>query len=122
MSIQHSVRQALIAAACLLATPTPAQAQAQISAENIYQRHCASCHGSDGSGSVKKAKALKLDATRLKLGRPETDIPRAALREILLEGKNDMPAFKNKLKPAEVDPLLDYTIQLGQALRGGSNK
>lgn len=116
MSVRHTLHLALalLAAALLLAPP----ARADLSAEGIYQRRCASCHGADGSGNVKKAKALKIDAALLTLGRLEADMPRDVLRQILLEGKNDMPAFKNKLKPSEVDPLLDYTIRLGRTLRG----
>lgn len=117
MSIRHTLHLALalLAVALLLAPP----AQADLSAaEGIYQRRCASCHGADGSGNAKKAKALKIDAALLTLGRPEADMSHDVWRQILLEGKNDMPAFKNKLKPSEVDPLLDYTIRLGRARRG----
>jgi len=110
------VALALLVAALLLARP----AQADMSAVDVYKRRCASCHGADGSGNAKKAKVLKIDAALLKFGRPEAGTSRDELRQILLEGKDDMPAFKSKLKPAEVDPLLDYTIELGRALRSNS--
>ena len=85
----------------------------------VYEKTCASCHGPDGKGNAEKAKVLKLDPASLNLGRPEgKDLSRDQLKQILLDGKEKMPAYAKKLKPDEVDPVLDYTIGLAKALRG----
>lgn len=85
-----------------------------------YARHCASCHGPEGLGNAEKAKALKIDPLLLDLGRPEAAVlGRDQLRTILLKGKGKMPAYEQKLKPGELDAVLDYAIELANKLRGG---
>jgi len=97
----------------------PAAAVADDAGKAPYDKMCASCHGPDGKGNADKAKALKIDANLLNLGRPEgKDIPRDKLKEVLLNGKEKMPGYAKKLKPAEVDPVLDYAIGLAKAIRG----
>lgn len=92
--------------------PDPAKLQAQ------YDKLCKSCHGADGRGVATKATVLKIDAEKLNLGRAEVkDVPRDEQRKILLEGKEKMPAYAKKLKPEEVDPLLDLAIKLGDEIR-----
>src|SRR5262245_33450735 len=88
-------------------------------AKATYDKTCASCHGADGKGNPDKAKVLKIDAALLNLGRPEgKDLSRDQLKQILLDGKEKMPAYGKKLKPDHVDPVLDYTSGLAKALRG----
>jgi mono/diheme cytochrome c family protein len=96
-----------------------ASARAHAEGKATYDRLCASCHGADGRGNVEKAKALKIDPELLDLGRPAVaGLTRDQLRSILLEGKDKMPAYEQKLKPAEVDPVLDYAIELARNTRG----
>jgi len=103
----------------LLALSPPTVAVADDAAKAAYDKMCASCHGADGKGNPDKAKALKVDANLLNLGRPESkDFTRDKLKEILLNGKDKMPGYAKKLKPAEVDPVLDYTLGLAKAIRG----
>jgi mono/diheme cytochrome c family protein len=97
----------------------PAAAVADDAGKATYDKMCASCHGPDGKGNPDKAKALKIDPNLLNLGRPEgKDIPPDKLKEVLLNGKEKMPGYAKKLKPAEVDPVLDYAIGLAKAIRG----
>ena len=103
----------------LLALSLPTVAVADDAGKAAYDKMCASCHGADGKGNPDKAKALKIDANLLNLGRPESkDLTRDQLKEVLLNGKDKMPGYAKKLKPAEVDPVLDYTIGLAKAIRG----
>jgi mono/diheme cytochrome c family protein len=84
-----------------------------------YDKMCASCHGADGKGNESKAKMLKIDAAVLNLGRPESaKQSRDELKTLLLSGKGKMPAYEKKLQPADVDPVLDYAIELAKAIRG----
>ncbi len=71
-------------------------------AQPLFKRHCASCHGVDGKGSAEQAKMLKVDPKLLDLTRPEA----AALspeerRNIVLKGKDKMPAYEQKKKPTK---------------------
>ncbi|MBI4508894.1 MAG: cytochrome c [Deltaproteobacteria bacterium] len=84
----------------------------------LYGKLCASCHGADGRGNPVKAKSLKIDPAKLNLGRPEVEkLSREEQRKILLKGKEKMPAYEKKLKPDQVDPVLDYALGLGAAIR-----
>jgi mono/diheme cytochrome c family protein len=84
-----------------------------------FDKLCQSCHAADGSGNAQKAKVLKIDPQLLNLGREEVSkLSRADLKKILLDGKGKMPAYQKKLAPADVDPLLDYALELAKALRG----
>ncbi len=105
--------------AALLLAPLAAHAAPDADGKRLYARRCASCHGADGSGNATLAtNVLKIDPKRLDLGRVEAaSITRERKREILLQGKDAMPGYEKKLKPEQVDPLLDYTLQLTEALR-----
>lgn len=93
-------------------------ASAQVPAgKATYERLCVSCHGADGAGNPEKAKALKIDAALLNFGRPEVvGLSREERRKIVLTGKDKMPAYAKKLKPHEIDPVLDYSIELARKL------
>jgi mono/diheme cytochrome c family protein len=85
----------------------------------LYEKHCQSCHGPDGKGMESKGKVLKIDPAILNLGRAETaNNTRDQQREILLKGKDKMPSYEKKLKADEVDPVLDYALELAKKLRG----
>jgi mono/diheme cytochrome c family protein len=107
------MRNVLFAALMLL----PAAALADGKA--TYDKMCASCHGADGRGNEAKAKVLKLDPATLNLGRPESAaMTRDQLKEVLVKGKAKMPSYEKKLAADDVDPVLDYSIELAKAIRG----
>lgn len=84
----------------------------------IWDKLCKSCHGENGKGNPEKAKTLKIDATLLDLGRAGTEtLTREELKTILLEGKEKMPSYKTKVKPEEVDPLLDLAEKIAAGAR-----
>jgi mono/diheme cytochrome c family protein len=78
--------------------------------QSLYKSKCASCHGADGNAS----------AIGKKLGARDFSMPEvmkqkdAELIEITAKGKNKMPAFKEKLKEAEIKDLVAYLREMGK--------
>jgi mono/diheme cytochrome c family protein len=97
----------------------PAVAMADTAAgKAVYDKTCASCHGPDGRGNASKAKLLKLDPEKLNLGRDEVaSQTRDEKKAITSDGTEKMPAYAKKLQPAELDAVLDYTMELIAAIR-----
>jgi mono/diheme cytochrome c family protein len=86
--------------------------------KTTYDKMCATCHGADGRGSEAKAKALKLDPEKLNLGRDEVaKQTRDEKRAITAKGAGKMPGYEKKLDAAELDAVIDYTMQLIAAIR-----
>jgi len=72
----------------------------------IYMKNCKECHGEKGDGGpVKLEDGTKLKVPSLRQGHalhhPDSDF----LKQIT-KGGDGMPAFKDKLKPEEIDDLL----------------
>ncbi len=119
MTIMHVPTRRRLITFLIAVMPVFVSTGARADGKATYDRLCASCHAADGRGNPEKAKALEIDPELLNLGRPAAaDLTREELRTILLEGKDKMPAYEQKLKPAEVDPVLDYAIELARKIRG----
>jgi len=83
------------------ATPVAAE-----DAAAIYTAKCAKCHGADGKGVDKYKKQGMEDMTTAKWQAANTN---AKITAAINNGKGDfMPAWKGKLKPAEVTALVKY--------------
>ena len=93
----------------LVATLLPVWGQAAAVQQN-WDEHCASCHGATGDGKTKTGTKLHIkDYTSPKVQAEFSDT--GLLKNILLgiDGENDahrMPAFKDKLTPAEAKELV----------------
>jgi mono/diheme cytochrome c family protein len=98
------------------AAQTPA-APAKVDGPKIFTAKCSACHGKDGKGSASMGKMLKLkDVAVLNLSSAETAKETdEALTKTILAGHDKMPAFKGKLKDAEVSALLEYIRALAPA-------
>ena len=91
------------------ATPAPtATPDAFAASRAVYMKNCKECHGEKGNGGPVKLE----DGTRLKvpslreghaLRHPDSDF----LKQIT-KGGDGMPAFKDKLKPEEIDDLIRF--------------
>jgi mono/diheme cytochrome c family protein len=117
-SARHTIA-ALTGAGLLLAAPAWSDAAAP-DGKALFTKHCISCHGTDGRGNPNpdKAKSIGVDPELMNLGRAEAkSLTRDQLKAILLKGKEKMPAFEKKLKPDQVEPVLDYTEQLAEQIR-----
>ena len=76
-------------------------------ASALWNQHCASCHGKDGSGSTAMGKKLKvMDYTK------EQNFSDAEATEIILNGKDKMKGFKGKISEADAKALVAYVRSL----------
>jgi mono/diheme cytochrome c family protein len=75
--------------------------------ETIYKRQCQMCHGPSGMGDGPAAKMLK--------GKLPNMSDKAVMGKIKDETEvGNMPAFKAKLKPEEIDDVINYVHTLAK--------
>lgn len=88
--------------------------------ERLWKSKCASCHGKDGKGDTKEGKKKGAeDMTSKEWQKDKTD---ADMKKAVMEGfkrekngvKQEMKAYKSKLKPEEVDALIAHVRALGK--------
>ena len=80
-----------------VATLAAAQDQAAIEAgAQVYEQHCASCHGENlrSAGAMPDLRDLPNDRTRFDT--------------MVLEGRNQMPSWQGIVSPQELDQLWAY--------------
>ncbi len=83
------------------------QARADTPQES-FDRTCATCHDKDGKGNTKMGKKFGIiDLSSAAVQAKFTD--EAAIKQVTEGGGEKwMPAFKNKLSPEEIPPLVAY--------------
>lgn len=115
---------ALVGIACTeTATPTntstprsaasPAAASPSASVDELanartnYTKNCEGCHGPEGQGGLVKVdnKQLKVPSLHAEHAIKHTD---AEITDFITNGHEEMPAFKDKLTPAEVTELVRF--------------
>ena len=75
-------------------------------AAEIYTKNCASCHGKDGTGNTVMGKKNKVkDYTDAKAQASFTD---AEALKVILEGKEKMKGYKDKMTEAEAKDQVKY--------------
>jgi len=80
-------------------------ALAQVAGEKVYKAKCASCHGADGAGVTPAGKATKARDFCSDDVKKETD---EDWTDIVVRGKNKMPAYDKKLSAAEIKDVVAY--------------
>ena len=77
--------------------------------DELFNRNCARCHGADGRGDTPLGHLYKApDFTDSEWWKKNSDISGVnTLRSIVTRGKAGMPAFGKKLRPAEINLLVD---------------
>lgn len=79
--------------------------------KTIFTSKCSICHGPDGSGKTPMGKTLNIPSFHS----PQFQkLSEAEVKTIVTNGKNKMPAFKGKLKPEQIDSVVDYVRQLAK--------
>ena len=72
----------------------------------LYQSKCAMCHGADGVAKVMAKGSRNLNSPEFQKTSAED------ITKLVTDGKNKMPAFKEKLKPEEVQAIATYVKTL----------
>jgi mono/diheme cytochrome c family protein len=75
----------------------------------LYARHCASCHGTDGRAKTSKGKFSH--ARDLTDANWHEDVTDERIFNSIMNGRNvrgNMPAFSDKLNEKEVDSLVSF--------------
>ena len=72
-----------------------------------FQQNCQECHGEKGQGGTVEIKGRKLKVPSLRDGHA-LDHPDEKFVKQITEGDDEMPAFKDKLSPAEINELVAF--------------
>lgn len=88
----------------LLAPAEEPEGNAQRSGAAVFAQTCARCHGSDGRAQTAKGRSVGATDLTSSAWSPDT----ARDTRIVTRGKESMPAFKGKLKPAEIEAVVSY--------------
>ncbi len=81
-------------------------------AAGTFAVHCATCHGSNGSGDTAAGKSMNIPDLQSPAIQSQSD---AQLAEIIANGKGTMPGFKSSLSKDEIDALVKHVNQLAKA-------
>lgn len=76
----------------------------QRSGATVFSQNCARCHGADGRANTAKGRSVGATDLTSNDWTPNTERD----TRIVNRGKESMPAFKGKLKPAEIDVVVEY--------------
>jgi mono/diheme cytochrome c family protein len=76
-------------------------------ARTIFLRECVACHGEKGEGGVVKIEDKKLKVPSYKEGHALMH-PDSQFIDQISKGGDGMPAFKDKLKPEEMNALVRF--------------
>lgn len=81
--------------------------------DRLWRAKCVSCHGADGKGQVEQGKKMAVgDMTTADWQKLTDDQIKAAIADGLKRDKNgvkqEMEAYKSKLRPDQIDGLVAY--------------
>jgi mono/diheme cytochrome c family protein len=84
--------------------------QAQETAEDLYNKKCAVCHGKDGLGNTAKGKKIHVKDVHANMKDSEADMIKA-----VTEGKGaDMDSYKKEFTADQIKGLVAYYRSLGK--------
>ena len=90
------------------AAPSPAASVDEFAkARENFQKNCESCHGPNGEGGPVKTptKQIKVPSLKSDHAIKHTD---DQLTKIITSGEEEMPSFKDKLKPEEITEMVRF--------------
>ena len=105
-------RQACFLMALIIASARMASAA---DASALFNQHCASCHGKDGSGSTTMGKKLGVKDYRdakVQSAFSDGEAEKAIKDGVKTNGKETMKPFASKLSDADVKALVAYIRSL----------
>jgi mono/diheme cytochrome c family protein len=73
--------------------------ESSLTANPVYQKNCAKCHGKTAEGHFMGGPSL--------VSGKATTMSADDLRAIITNGKHHMPKFEGKLQPSEIDALVE---------------
>ena len=76
-------------------------------ASALWSKHCAACHGKDGSGATAMGKKLGVKNYTKEQGFSDAEAQKA-----ILDGMGKMKGFKGKLSEADAKALVGYIRSL----------
>jgi mono/diheme cytochrome c family protein len=79
-------------------------------AQAAYKTNCVSCHGSDGAGTP-LGKSMQAADLRSEQVQSKSD---TELGQVIHDGKNNMPGFKNTLDAAQIEGVVKFIRELGK--------
>jgi mono/diheme cytochrome c family protein len=91
-----------------LKNPVAATPAALAAGNQIYQRHCQSCHGANGDGKGEKAAELSTAPGDFTNAGKMSGLTDGELYWEITEGRRPMPAFRDKLSEQERWEVVDY--------------
>lgn len=99
------------------ASPTPADEFAQI--RPIYAESCTVCHGPKGDGGTVTIQGKKLKVPSLKEGHALNHTEEQLAKQVA-QGGDGMPAFKDRLTPAQINELVRFIRKEFQGRTGAA--
>jgi len=87
---------------------SPAKPVDEFAAARVnYQKNCEGCHGETGEGGLVKVndKQIKVPSLKADHAKKHTD---EQITKMITNGQEQMPSFKDKLKPGEITELVKY--------------
>jgi len=111
--------RAMIPALVVALWGVQAQAAEPESGEHLFERYCASCHGTNGKGDTRLARLFEVgppDLTRIAL-RQGGWFPEATIREIIdgryaAHGRREMPVWGSTLTPPQLVAITEHLRSL----------
>ena len=96
------------------AAPSPAASVDEFANAKVnYTKNCEGCHGPNGDGGLVKVdnKQIKVPALHAEHAIKHTD---AEIIDFITNGHEEMPAFKDKLRPEEITELVRFVRKVHQ--------
>lgn len=72
-----------------------------------YAKHCSACHGDEGKGGIVEIEKVKLRVPNLTEGHALRHTDEKFVKQIT-DGDDEMPAFKDKLSPDEINAMVRF--------------
>ncbi|MEP6637298.1 MAG: cytochrome c [Acidobacteriota bacterium] len=89
------------------AAPAATPGDELVAARSNFKKNCEVCHGEKGTGGLVEIDKKKLKVPNLREGHAVGHSDDKLAKQIS-EGSDEMPAFKDKLKPEEIKDLVRF--------------